>query len=133
MLEAGLPYVVSALFAGIYGLVFAHRLNAASPLMGSTLEFENLTIMVLAGVCWYSRYGNVFGVILGCLALALLNFMMSMLGMNIFVQSVILASICLFGMGWMYLYHWCGALIHRNVTAGKPAAAPLPDPVDASH
>ncbi len=130
-LRTGLPYVVSALLAGIHGLVFAHRLSAATPMMSTTLEFENLVVMIMAGVCWYSRYGNVFGVLLGALALALLNFMLSILGVDIFAQGVTKGLICLVGLGWMYLYHWIVGLIHRGAgqtsgTADTPAAgAPL--------
>jgi hypothetical protein len=41
---------------------------------------------------------------------------LSTLGVDIFVRSVITGSLVLFGMGWMYLYHWIVGLIHRNVT-----------------
>jgi len=119
--QAGLPYVVSAVFAGVYGLVFANRLNAATPLMGSHVEIENVLVMVLAGVCLSSRYGNVVGVLLASLALALLNLIMSIGGFDIFGQSVIKGVLCLFGLGWMYLYHWIVGLIHRG--AANPNAA----------
>lgn len=66
-------YVLTALGAGIGGLIQLSRLNSAPPVTGDNLELEALTAVLLAGVAFSGGLGSAANVITGVLFLTVLG------------------------------------------------------------
>jgi ribose/xylose/arabinose/galactoside ABC-type transport system permease subunit len=126
-LRVGLPYVFTSLAAGVTGLVLMSWVRGVNIQMGQNVEFDSVVIIILAGACLYSRYGNVVAVIPGALALVLIKTFAAMANWSYFTTNVIVAVLGLFGLGWLYFYHWIVGLLFRNASrknagAGAPGA-----------
>ncbi|MEM8924429.1 MAG: ATP-binding cassette domain-containing protein [Actinomycetota bacterium] len=66
-------YVLTAVGAGIGGLIQLSRLDSAPPVTGQNLELEVLTAVLLGGVAFSGGYGSVANVIIGVLFLTVLG------------------------------------------------------------
>ncbi len=82
-------YANMGLLAGLAGIVFAGRLNAASPLAGKDFELDVIAACFIGGASMKGGEGTIIGGIIGGLIMGILNNGMSILGFNIFIQSVI--------------------------------------------
>ncbi|WP_319562115.1 multiple monosaccharide ABC transporter permease [Marispirochaeta sp.] len=82
-------YANMGFLAGIAGIVFAGRLNAASPLAGKDFELDVIAACFIGGASMKGGEGTIIGAIIGGLIMGILNNGMSILGFNIFIQSVI--------------------------------------------
>jgi ribose/xylose/arabinose/galactoside ABC-type transport system permease subunit len=69
----GLPYVLSSLAAGLAGVLYLWRFQAADPTMGANREFTVLLAVVMAGTVWGGGLGNAVGAALAALAVTLMN------------------------------------------------------------
>ncbi len=88
-LRIGLPYLGSSALAGLAGIFFAFRLNAASPMFGQDWAHEVFFILFFSGVIFGNRAGNPVGILIAAIYLGLLNNAMSILGFDIFIQRVV--------------------------------------------
>ncbi len=84
-----LVYSNMGLLSAVAGIVFAGRLNAASPLAGRNFELDAIAACFIGGASMKGGEGTVVGAIIGGLIMGILNNGMSILGFNIFVQSVV--------------------------------------------
>ena len=69
--------------------MFAGRLNSASPLAGNNFELDAIAACFIGGASAKGGVGTVIGAIIGGLIMGILNNGMSIMGFNIFIQSVI--------------------------------------------
>jgi ribose transport system permease protein len=122
-LRVGAPYLVSALAAGMTGLVYLGYIKAATMSLGSNMEMDTIVIMALSGACMFGLYGNVLGVLLAACTMTLARTLMNILNFSIFLQYVAIGAIGLHGFGYLYLYHWIAGLIHRSDSARKEGPA----------
>ncbi len=84
-----LAYVNMALLAAVAGLVFAARLNSASPQAGQSFELDAIGACYIGGASAYGGIGTVSGTLIGALIMGVLNNGMSILGVNSNVQQVV--------------------------------------------
>ena len=84
-----LAYVNMAVLAAIAGLVFAARLNSASPQAGQSFELDAIGACYIGGASAYGGIGTVGGTLIGALIMGVLNNGMSILGVNSNVQQVV--------------------------------------------
>lgn len=84
-----LVYANMGLLAAVAGLVFAGRLNAASPKAGMNFELDAIAACFIGGASASGGIGTVVGAIVGGLIMGVLNNGMSILGVSIDWQQVI--------------------------------------------
>jgi len=82
-------YANMGFMAGIAAIVFAGRLNSSSPLAGEGFELDVIASCFIGGASMKGGEGTIIGAIIGGLIMGILNNGMSILGFNIFIQSVI--------------------------------------------
>ncbi|NMD38354.1 MAG: sugar ABC transporter permease, partial [Christensenellaceae bacterium] len=82
-------YTNMGFLAGVAGLVFAARLNSASPQSGTGFEMDAIGSCFIGGASAYGGVGTVTGTVIGALIFGVLNNGMSIMGINSNVQQVI--------------------------------------------
>ena len=82
-------YTNMGFLAGIAGLVFAARLNSASPLAGQNFELDAIGACFIGGASAYGGVGTVGGALIGALIMGILNNGMSIMGINSNTQQVV--------------------------------------------
>ncbi len=82
-------YVNMGIMAALAGMVFAGRLNAATPKAGSNFELDAIAACYIGGASALGGVGTVFGAIIGGLVMGVLNNGMSILGVSVDWQQTI--------------------------------------------
>jgi putative multiple sugar transport system permease protein len=82
-------YTNMGFLAGVAGLVFAARLNSASPLAGQSFELDAIGACFIGGASAYGGVGTVGGALIGALIMGILNNGMSIMGINSNSQQVV--------------------------------------------
>ena len=75
-------YTLSGLTAGIAGIVYTSRLNAAEPTIGTEFAQQAIAAAAIGGISFKGGHGNVFGVIIGAVILTLITNGMTLLGID---------------------------------------------------
>jgi putative multiple sugar transport system permease protein len=84
-----LAYVNMAFLAAVAGIVFAARLNSASPQSGQSFELDAIGACFIGGASAYGGIGTVGGTLIGALIMGVLNNGMSIMGISSNVQQVV--------------------------------------------
>lgn len=82
-------YINMGMIAALAGLVFAGRLNAATPKAGVNFELDAIAACYIGGASALGGVGTIFGAIIGGLVMGVLNNGMSILGVGIDWQQAI--------------------------------------------
>jgi putative multiple sugar transport system permease protein len=82
-------YVNMSVLAALAGLVFAARLNAASPRAGNGFELDAIAACFLGGASAAGGAGTVAGAIIGALIIGVMNNGMSIMGLGVDWQQAI--------------------------------------------
>lgn len=82
-------YTNMSFIAAIAGLVFAARLNAASPEAGKSFEMDAIASCFIGGASAYGGTGTIMGALIGALIMGVLNNGMSLMGMSQNLQQVV--------------------------------------------
>ncbi|MBN2852965.1 MAG: sugar ABC transporter permease [Clostridia bacterium] len=82
-------YANMGLMAAVAGIVFAGRLNAASPTAGMGFELDAIAACFIGGASAAGGVGTVIGAIIGAFIMGILNNGMSIMGLSIFWQDII--------------------------------------------
>ena len=86
-------YLINAALAACAGFIYAARLSAANPSQGNGLELNGICAAVLGGIVLGGGRGNVFGALLGAIAISILRNGMNMLGWRILTQMMVIGFI----------------------------------------
>lgn len=92
-------FVNMGVLAAISGLVFASRLNAATPQAGMSFETDAIAACYIGGASASGGVGKVIGAIVGGFVMAVLNNGMSLMGVGIDVQQAIKGLVLLAAVG----------------------------------
>lgn len=84
-----LVYINMGIIAAVAGMVFAGRLNAATPKAGVNFELDAIAACYIGGASAMGGIGTVFGAIIGGLVMGVLNNGMSIMGVGIDWQQAI--------------------------------------------
>lgn len=84
-----LAFINMGIMAALAGLIFAGRLNAATPQAGNLFELDAIAAAVIGGASMSGGVGKVFGAVIGALVMGLLNNGMSLMGIGIDWQQAI--------------------------------------------
>ncbi|MBE0601254.1 MAG: sugar ABC transporter permease [Firmicutes bacterium] len=82
-------YVNMGLLAGIAGMVFAARLDSATPMAGDGFELDAIGACFIGGASAYGGIGTVSGTVIGALIMGILNNGMNIIGMDSNVQRLV--------------------------------------------
>ncbi|ANB56703.1 branched-chain amino acid transport system / permease component family protein [Anoxybacillus sp. B7M1] len=82
-------FVNMGVLAALSGLIFAARLNAATPKAGNLFELDAIAACFIGGASAYGGIGSVSGAIIGGLVMGVMNNGMSLLGLGIDWQQAI--------------------------------------------
>ena len=77
------------MLAALAGLVFAARLNTATPKAGATFELDVIAAVFIGGASMAGGVGTVVGAVVGAFIMGVMNNGMSILGIGIDWQQVI--------------------------------------------
>ncbi len=92
-------FVLSALLAGIAGILLSSRLGAALSTSGKGLELRAITAVILGGASLSGGYGRIAGAFLGALFMALINNMLIISRVSGYWQEIILGCILILAVG----------------------------------
>ena len=84
-----LTFVNMGVLAALAGLIFAARLNTATPKAGAGFELDTIAACFIGGASAYGGVGTVAGAIIGAFIMGVMNNGMSILGIGIDMQQVI--------------------------------------------
>lgn len=93
-------FVLSALLAGIAGILLSSRLGAALSTSGRGLELRVITAVILGGASLSGGYGKISGAFLGALFMALINNMLIISRVSGYWQEIILGLILIIAVGF---------------------------------
>ncbi|GIN57081.1 multiple monosaccharide ABC transporter permease [Lederbergia ruris] len=82
-------FINMGVLAALSGLIFAARLNAATPKAGNLFELDAIAAVFIGGASAYGGVGTVIGAIVGGLVMGVMNNGMSILGLGIDWQQAI--------------------------------------------
>lgn len=88
-------YVNMGILAALAGLIFTARLNAATPGAGSNFELQAIAAAFIGGASPKGGVGKIWGAIIGAFVMGILNNGMSLLGVGVDMQQVIMGLILL--------------------------------------
>ncbi len=84
-----LSFVNMGLLAALAGLIFAARLNTATPKAGFAVELDVIAAVFIGGASMSGGSGKVIGAVVGAFIMGVMNNGMSILGIGIDYQQVI--------------------------------------------
>jgi putative multiple sugar transport system permease protein len=84
-----LTFVNMGVLAGLAGLIFAARLNTATPKAGMGFELDVIAAVFIGGASATGGVGKVTGAVIGAFVMGVMNNGMSILGIGIDYQQVI--------------------------------------------
>ena len=93
-------YANMGLLAAIAGIVFAGRLNSASPTAGDGFELDAIAACFIGGASATGGVGTIIGAIIGGFIMGILNNGMSIMGISTFWQSIVKGLVLLFAVSF---------------------------------
>ena len=84
-----LIFAVMGMLAALAGLIFAARLNMATPKAGAGMELDVIAAVFIGGASAMGGVGQVSGAVIGAFIMGVMNNGMSIMGINIDWQQVI--------------------------------------------
>jgi ribose transport system permease protein len=82
-------YMLGGALAGIGGLLLIARLDSADPKVGIGYELDSIAAVVIGGTSLSGGRGSIWGTVLGCLTIGVLNYGLVMVGVSNDWQLVI--------------------------------------------
>jgi ribose transport system permease protein len=82
-------YTLGGGLAGVAGLILTARLDAADPKAGLGYELDSIAAVVIGGTSLSGGRGSIFGTVLGCLIIGVLNNGLVLLEVSPFWQQII--------------------------------------------
>jgi putative multiple sugar transport system permease protein len=95
-----LVYSNMGLLAGIAGVVTAGRLMASSPNIGQNFELDAIGACFIGGASAYGGVGTIWGAIVGGFIMGVMNNGMSIVGLDVFLQSIAKGLVVLFAVAF---------------------------------
>ncbi|MDL4840899.1 multiple monosaccharide ABC transporter permease [Aquibacillus rhizosphaerae] len=93
-------FVNNGVIAALAGLMFASRLDSATPAAGNMLELDAIAAVFIGGASMAGGVGTVIGAIVGGLVMGVMNNGMSLIGIGIDWQQAIKGMVLLIAVGF---------------------------------
>ena len=94
-----LTYVISAVCAGIAGILTASRLSSAQANAGTGWEMTIVSAVVIGGTSMYGGSGSIVGTLIGVAIMETLTVAMTMLRVDAYWQKVVVGAIIIIAVG----------------------------------
>lgn len=88
-----LVYTICGFMAALAGIVLIGRVNSAAPLSGLDYDLDAIAACIIGGASFMGGKGNVSGVMIGVLIMAVLRNGLNLLGVSPDVQNVAVGSV----------------------------------------
>jgi ribose transport system permease protein len=88
-------YTLAGALAGVAGLIVTARLDSAQPNAGLGYELDSIAAVVIGGTSLSGGRGSIWGTVLGCLIIGVLNNGLFLLNVSPFWQQVIKGAVIL--------------------------------------
>ncbi len=93
-------YANMGFLSAIAGIVFAGRLNSASPTAGQGFELDTIAACFIGGASATGGVGTIIGAIIGGFIMGIMNNGMSIMGVSTFWQSIIKGLVTIFAVAF---------------------------------
>ena len=88
-------YVISALMAGIVGIILAARISSGQPTAGTGYELDAIAAVAIGGTSMSGGVGTLSGTILGFIIIGVLSNSLTLLNVSSFYQQIVKGAIIL--------------------------------------
>lgn len=92
-------FVIGSGLASLAGIIYASRLNSATPLAGQGYELDAIAATVIGGTSISGGQGSVLGTLVGVLILSIIGNVFNLLGIQVYIQYLVKGLIILFVVG----------------------------------
>ncbi|MFS0732202.1 ABC transporter permease [Microbacterium sp. 1P10UB] len=120
-------FAVSGLFAAFAGIMLAAKVQSASPTIGTGMELNALTVVLLGGVAFEGGLGRISNVVAGLLFFRVLNNGLIFLQASPFLQTVLIGVMLIVAVGLdstiQRIIRSSWAQLGRRSTSSQSAAA----------
>jgi putative multiple sugar transport system permease protein len=82
-------FMIMGALAALAGLIFAARLNMATPKAGAGMELDVIAAVFIGGASAMGGIGQVTGAVIGAFIMGVMNNGMSIMGVNVDWQQVV--------------------------------------------
>lgn len=94
-----LTFVLSALFAGIAGILLTARLGVAEATIGTGYELDIIAAAAIGGTSFFGGIGSVLGVMWGAALMGIVRNGMALLGVDSFWQQIVIGAVIIIAVG----------------------------------
>jgi ribose transport system permease protein len=95
-----MTFVIGGIMAAMSGIIYASRLNSATPIAGQGYELDAIAATVIGGTSVSGGEGSIVGTLIGVLLLNVVTNMFNLLGINVYAQYLIKGIIILTVVGF---------------------------------
>jgi ribose transport system permease protein len=88
-----LTYVISAVLAGVVGIVISSRLGLGDPSVATGYELDAIAAAVIGGVSLFGGQGRILGIVAGGVLLVLINDGLIVLNVSPYYQQIVLGAV----------------------------------------
>ena len=82
-------YFISALLAGLSGVILASRIGSGQPAIAVGYESDAIAATVIGGTSLSGGVGGVYGTIIGVLLIGIINNGMNLMGISSYYQQIV--------------------------------------------